>query len=77
MLLPPCPSRACPRPPRSGLLMDGSNENPAINLHKEYMTSENIADLFKKYNVPHPTFDHLTGEGRRGAAGCLASSNMR
>lgn len=44
--------------------MDGSHENPAINLHKEYMTSENIAGLFEKHSVPHPTFDHLTGVPR-------------
>lgn len=41
--------------------MDGGNENPAINLHKEFITSDNIVDLFKKHEVPHPDFDHLTG----------------
>jgi hypothetical protein len=35
-----------------GLLMDGSNENIDINLRKEFITKENIIDLFKKYNVP-------------------------
>lgn len=35
-----------------GLLMDGSNENPAMNLHKEFITAENIEALFQKYNVP-------------------------
>jgi hypothetical protein len=35
-----------------GLLMDGSHENPEINLHKEFITSENIVTLFDKYNVP-------------------------
>ena len=25
------------------------------------MRSDNIVSLFQKYNVPHPTFDHLTG----------------
>jgi hypothetical protein len=26
------------------------------------MRSENIVDLFKKYNVSHPVFDHLTAD---------------
>jgi hypothetical protein len=36
----------------TGLLMDGSNENLAINLHKEVILHSNILSLFKKYNVP-------------------------
>ena len=36
----------------TGLLMDGSNENNNINLKKEFLTKENIIDLFKKYNSP-------------------------
>ncbi len=36
----------------TGLLMDGSNENTDINLQKEFLTKENIINLFKKYNVP-------------------------
>ena len=36
----------------TGLLMDGGNENQAINLHKEFITPNNIVSLFKKYNVP-------------------------
>ena len=32
--------------------MDGSNENEMINLKKEFITKENIVELFKKYNVP-------------------------
>jgi hypothetical protein len=36
----------------NGLLMDGSNENTNINLQKEFLTKENIINLFKKYNVP-------------------------
>ena len=32
--------------------MDGSNENNSINLHKEFITRENIIYLFKKYKVP-------------------------
>jgi hypothetical protein len=35
-----------------GLQMDGGNENLAINLHKEFITKENIVSLFQKYNVP-------------------------
>jgi hypothetical protein len=36
----------------NGLQMDGSNENNDINLKKEFITRENVIDLFKKYNVP-------------------------
>lgn len=35
-----------------GLMMDAGNENPVINLHREYITAENINDLFRKYRVP-------------------------
>lgn len=35
-----------------GLLMDGSHQNSNINLKKEFITRENIIELFKKYNVP-------------------------
>lgn len=35
-----------------GLQMDGNYENEIINLKKEFITKENIIDLFKKYNVP-------------------------
>lgn len=35
-----------------GLQMDGNNENNNINLQKEFITKENIIDLFIKYNVP-------------------------
>lgn len=31
--------------------MDGSNQNPRINLHRERITHSNILNLFKKYNV--------------------------
>jgi hypothetical protein len=34
------------------LLLDGGRENKKINLHKEFITSENICDLFRKYNIP-------------------------
>jgi hypothetical protein len=43
----------------SGLLMDCENENLSINLHKEFITAENINDLFKKYNV-QKNFDLLS-----------------
>ena len=36
----------------SGLLMDGSNENASINLHKEVITVRNVASLLRKYSVP-------------------------
>lgn len=42
-----------------GLLMDGSHENKSINLNKEFVTRENILDLFKKYDVP-PSFNLLS-----------------
>lgn len=35
-----------------GLIMDGGYENKNINLQKEFITKENINELFKKYNVP-------------------------
>jgi len=43
----------------TGLLMDGDNNNKYINLHKEFITAENINDLFKKYSVPQE-FDLLS-----------------
>src|SRR5579872_169982 len=36
-----------------GLLLDRTYENPALNLHKESVTPENVCMIFKKYNVPH------------------------
>jgi hypothetical protein len=35
-----------------GLQMDGGNENHSINLRKEFITKENVVELFRKYNVP-------------------------
>ncbi|MAE81201.1 MAG: hypothetical protein CMB80_00590 [Flammeovirgaceae bacterium] len=35
-----------------GLLMDGSHENDSLNLHKEFITAENIEELFAKHDVP-------------------------
>lgn len=34
------------------LLLDGSHENPAINLRREFLTSANIVDVFAKWGVP-------------------------
>jgi len=36
----------------NGLQMDGTYENNDINLKREFITKENIVDLFKKYNIP-------------------------
>jgi hypothetical protein len=33
------------------LLLDGVNENPAIKLHKHFLTAKNIVSIFEKYNV--------------------------
>lgn len=35
-----------------GLLLDGSHANASINLHRHYIQPDNIAALFKKYEVP-------------------------
>ena len=35
-----------------GLQMDGGNENDNFNLRKEFITKENVVELFRKYNVP-------------------------
>ncbi|MFA7681908.1 MAG: hypothetical protein WCX61_02660 [Candidatus Peribacteraceae bacterium] len=42
-----------------GLLMDGDHENSSMNLHKEFITAENIESLFAKYEVPR-IFDLLS-----------------
>ncbi len=34
------------------LLMDGNCHNPDINLYQHFITSENICELFEKYDVP-------------------------
>ena len=41
------------------LLLDNINENPQINLHKEFLTPQNICEIFKKYDVPKE-FDYLS-----------------
>lgn len=43
----------------TGLLMDGSHSNPAINLNTERISPENINQLFAKYKVPYE-FDLLS-----------------
>lgn len=43
----------------SGLMMDGSNYRPEINLQQEFITAENINALFEKYSVPKE-FDLLS-----------------
>lgn len=42
-----------------GLLLDGKFDDEQINLHKHYLTQENIVEIFKKYDVPH-VFDFLS-----------------
>jgi hypothetical protein len=34
------------------LLIDGENENPAINLRRHYLLSTNISEVFQLYDVP-------------------------
>jgi len=43
----------------TGLLMDGGFDDPAMNLHREFITAENIEILFTKYDVPN-AFDLLS-----------------
>ncbi|CAF1072766.1 unnamed protein product [Adineta steineri] len=42
-----------------GLMMDGGQDIPSLNLHKERITSENINDLLAKYKTP-PLIDLLS-----------------
>eukprot|EP00928_Gymnodinium_smaydae_P084098 TRINITY_DN67351_c0_g1_i1.p1 TRINITY_DN67351_c0_g1~~TRINITY_DN67351_c0_g1_i1.p1 ORF type:complete len:349 (+),score=29.20 TRINITY_DN67351_c0_g1_i1:91-1137(+) len=35
------------------LRFDDADENPQINLHKEFVTKNNILDIFTRYNVPY------------------------
>ncbi|CAF3738401.1 unnamed protein product [Adineta steineri] len=42
-----------------GLMMDGTEDNPEINLHKENITIKNINDLLAKYKTP-PLMDLLS-----------------
>jgi len=34
------------------LLLDGGHENPEINLHREFLTSANIVEVFERHGVP-------------------------
>jgi hypothetical protein len=43
----------------NGLLMDGEHDDPSLNLHREFITAENVEDLFTKYYVPQ-SFDLLS-----------------
>lgn len=44
----------------TGLLLEGScQENERINLHKAFITAENICDLFETYDVPEE-FDFIS-----------------
>jgi len=36
----------------NNLFLGGSHENPSINLYRHFLTTENIVDVFRKYNVP-------------------------
>jgi hypothetical protein len=36
----------------SGLLLDGRHENHAINLHKAFLTEQNLGTVFKNHGVP-------------------------
>lgn len=36
----------------TGSMFDGSYNIPEINLNKEFITHENVLDIFEKYNVP-------------------------
>jgi hypothetical protein len=47
--------------------MDGGHEDAAINLHREYLSSAGIIELFRKYEVPEK-FDHLTGAAAPGGS---------
>ena len=45
----------------TGLLLDGDNENPEINLHAHYLYGNNAADILKLYFVPEE-LDFLSGD---------------
>lgn len=36
-----------------GIMFDGSYHNPSIGLYREFITVENINQIFQKYNIPH------------------------
>ena len=41
------------------LLLDGGHENPAINLHREFLTAANIVEVFTRHGVP-PEPDYVS-----------------
>ncbi|CAM9346017.1 unnamed protein product, partial [Ectocarpus fasciculatus] len=43
----------------TGLMMDGGNENANINLKREFVTVDNVLELFQSYSVP-TSFDVLS-----------------
>lgn len=43
----------------TGLLLDGFYENSIINLHKKFITKDNIVSIFEEFNVPEE-FDFLS-----------------
>lgn len=43
----------------NALLLDGERENPAINLHREFLTSANVADALARRGVPVEP-DHIS-----------------
>jgi len=45
----------------NGLLLDGDNENPEINLHSHYLYGNNAADVLQQYDVPQD-LDFLSGD---------------
>ena len=45
----------------TGLLLDGVNENPEINLHAHYLYSTNAASILMQYTVPKE-LDFLSGD---------------
>jgi hypothetical protein len=45
----------------AGLLLDGQNENPEINLHAHFLYGDNAAYILQQYNVPRE-LDFLSGD---------------
>ena len=41
------------------LLLDGGHENPAINLHREFLTAANIVEVFTRHGMP-PEPDYVS-----------------
>ena len=45
----------------TGLLLDGTNSNPEINLHSHFLYANNIVGILEKYSVPKQ-LDFLSGD---------------